>query len=208
MSNVDCQLVIFDMDGTLTRPNINFDEIRAAIGLDGEPILEALAKMPPADRARADAILQEFEDRAADGSELQPHALEVVAAIRESGRPAALMTRNTRRSVDIVMRRHRLDFDFIRTRDDGINKPAPDPVLDICRHFRVAPASTWVIGDYHFDIQCANAAGAISVHLAEAFETLPPWSNEARHIVKSLLEFSRLLGIRLDTESRPILPGA
>lgn len=208
MSSVDCQLVIFDMDGTLTRPNIDFDEIRAAIGLDGEPILEALEAMSPEDRKRADGILREFEDRAADGSELQPHALELVAAIRDSGRPAALMTRNTRRSVEIVMRRHPLAFDFIRTRDDGVNKPAPDPVLDICRHFRVAPASTWVIGDYHYDILCANAAGAVSVHLAEAFDELPPWSNEARHVVKSLLAFSGLLGIRLDVDPRPILPGA
>lgn len=206
MPNADCQLVIFDMDGTLTRPNIDFDEIRAAIGLDGGPILEALAEMSPEERERANAILRAFEDRAAEGSELQPHAFEIVAAIRESGRPAALMTRNTRRSVEIVAGRHGLVFDYIRTRDDGANKPAPDPVLDICRDLGVAPQATWAIGDFHFDIICANAAGATSVLLAEAFETLPDWANEAHHVVQSLREFAALIGLTLDrTPPNPIV---
>ncbi|HRW55004.1 MAG TPA: hypothetical protein P5081_19210, partial [Phycisphaerae bacterium] len=86
MSKAEFQLVIFDMDGTLTRQNINFDEIRAAIGLDGEPILEALGRMSPADRARAERILRDFEDRAAETSELQPYAMEIVEAIRAAGR--------------------------------------------------------------------------------------------------------------------------
>lgn len=201
MSTTDFQLVIFDMDGTLTRPNLDFDAIRAAIGLGPGPILEALAKMTSAERERANGILREFEDRAAEGSELQPHAFEVVSAIRESGRPAALMTRNTQRSVEIVARVHRLEFDYIRTRDDGVHKPAPDPVLDICRDLGVAPELTWVIGDYHYDITCANAAGAVSVLLAEAFEELPAWAGEARHVVDTLLEFAGLLGLRLDGAS-------
>ncbi|HPF41332.1 MAG TPA: HAD-IA family hydrolase [Phycisphaerae bacterium] len=208
MSKAEFQLVIFDMDGTLTRQNINFDEIRAAIGLDGEPILEALGRMSPADRARAERILRDFEDRAAETSELQPYAMEIVEAIRAAGRPSALMTRNTQRSVDIVLRRHHLMFDHIRTRDAGAIKPAPDPVLEICREFGAAPADTWVIGDYHYDILCANAAGAISVHLAEAFDEPPAWSGEARHVVKSLMEFSDLLGLPQATTSRPILPEA
>lgn len=197
MTSVDFQLVIFDMDGTLTRANINFDEIRTAIGIPEGPILEALANMSDAARMKANLVLRDFEDRASETSELQPHAAELVSAIRESGRPVAIMTRNSRRSVEIVTRLHGLEFDFVRTRDDGVNKPKPDPVLDICRALRAAPESTWVIGDFHYDIVSANAAGAISVHLAEAFDVLPDWSSEAHHVVRSLREFSTLLGIQL-----------
>lgn len=207
MSNIDCQLVIFDMDGTLTRPNINFDEIRAAIGISNGPILEAISKMTPAERERANAILLEFEDKAAEGSELQPHAFEVVAAVRSSGRPAALMTRNTRRSVEIVRRLHGLEFDYIRTRDDGTHKPAPDPVHDICRDLGVAPEVTWAIGDFHYDLICANAAGAVSVFLAEAFEELPDWAGEAHHVVRSLREFAELIGLSLDGQSPAVGEG-
>ena len=44
--------VIFDMDGTLTKPCLDFDAIRAEMGLSGEPILEAMARMTPDERAR------------------------------------------------------------------------------------------------------------------------------------------------------------
>ena len=194
---LDCDLVIFDMDGTLTRPNLDFNEIRAAIGLNGEPILEALEKMSSVERARAERILQEFEDAAAHGSELQVGAADIVPAIRKAGRAAALMTRNSARSVEIVRNRHRIEFDFIRTRDDGPIKPAPDPVLDICSELDVEPRRACVIGDYHYDLLCANAAGAASVHYAADFAELPTWSSDASHVVRSMSDFASLIGVTI-----------
>lgn len=90
------RVVIFDMDGTLTRPVLDFDRIREEIGLARGPILEAVLSMPPTDRARAESILSHHESAAAASSELQPYAEEVVERIRAAGHPTVLMTRNSR----------------------------------------------------------------------------------------------------------------
>jgi phosphoglycolate phosphatase len=45
--------------------------------------------------------------------------------------------------------------------DDGIrNKPAPDPVLHLCRVLGVPPGRTAVVGDASADLRMARAAGA------------------------------------------------
>ena len=41
--------VIFDLDGTITKPYLDFDAVRAEIGVEG-PVLEAMAGMDPASR--------------------------------------------------------------------------------------------------------------------------------------------------------------
>ena len=78
-------VAIFDMDGTLTKPQLDFDRIRQEIGLDGVPILEAMEAMSPEERARTEAILHRHEAEAAATSELQLGAARVVSAIRDAG---------------------------------------------------------------------------------------------------------------------------
>src|SRR5690242_19653144 len=57
--------LLFDMDGTLTQPALDFPRIKAAMGIGTRPILEALAEMNEAERKRAQQILHEFEEVAA-----------------------------------------------------------------------------------------------------------------------------------------------
>ena len=53
--------VIFDLDGTLTQPLLDFDLIRAEIGLGPGPILEQLSALTQAERDRAETILRRHE---------------------------------------------------------------------------------------------------------------------------------------------------
>jgi len=194
-TSTPCKAVIFDMDGTLTRPALDFDEIRREIGLGNGPILEALPGMTIDQRARAEAILRRHEDRAAAGSELQPGAADVVAAVRASGMNAALMTRNSARSVKVFQSRHGIDFDLLRTRDDGPMKPSPEPILAICRSLGVAPEETWSIGDFHYDILCGAAAGSTTVLLLDPNADRPRWADEADHVIHALPELLTHLGL-------------
>lgn len=187
-------LAIFDMDGTLTRPHLDFDAIRAEIGLPPGPILESVNALPHGspERARAEAILHRHEDEAAQASELQPGAQDVLDQIRRADWLIALMTRNSRHATRIVCRRHELTFDFIRTREDGPTKPSPEPIFDICRALGCRPADAWSIGDFHFDILCGRAAGARTVLFWE-FETPPPeWASLATHVISRLSELPRI----------------
>ena len=56
-------VIIFDLDGTLTKPVLDFDAIRAEIGGIEGPILEAMVDLSPEDRARAELIVARRGDR-------------------------------------------------------------------------------------------------------------------------------------------------
>ena len=45
MSDLPVLGILFDLDGTITRPILNFSEIRSAIGVqDGKPVLEYMER--------------------------------------------------------------------------------------------------------------------------------------------------------------------
>lgn len=160
--------VIFDLDGTITQPFLDFDVIREEMGLsrNGGPILEAMAKMTPTQRERAEAILHGHEEKAVAASTLNPGARETLAGLRERGIPVGILTRNQKSNVRAIADKHGLCFDAIVGREDGPVKPDVFGVLHLCRSFAVAPAEAMVVGDYLFDLLCARAAGAIPVLLA------------------------------------------
>jgi len=159
--------VIFDMDGTITKPYFDFNLIRKEIGLDenSEPLLEAMEKMSPSERAKAEVILHHHEQKAIDASELNDYAAETVSALRSEGFPIGILTRNKKENAHVVLNKLGLEFDEVLGREDGPVKPDPFGVIELCKRFEVDPAETLVVGDYLFDILSAIEAGAISVLL-------------------------------------------
>jgi len=197
--NHDLGAVLFDMDGTITRPYFDFDAIRRELGLPTEPrtpILEAMEQMTPTERARTETILHRHEERGARESELQDDAHDVLAAIRSAGIPIGLITRNSRPSVETVLAKHDLHFDRIHTREDGPVKPAPDAILNMCRHFNVEPTTAWLVGDFLFDMLSGNAAGATTV-LMIGHNPEPEFAHHADHVIQKLSQLLPLLGIAM-----------
>ncbi len=186
------RLVIFDMDGTLTRPALDFDRIRAEIGITSGTILEALESMLPDERPRAIAIIEAHERIAARDSELQDGVREVLEFLRRNDICVAIATRNSRQSVQTVLEKHDLVVDYAHSRDDGAVKPSPQPVLNICKYLSVAPEETWMVGDYEYDIQSGNSAGATTVLLI-AGEVARPCADQANHVIRSLRELMAVL---------------
>jgi HAD superfamily hydrolase (TIGR01509 family) len=169
--------VIFDLDGTLTEPLLDFDAIRAEIGLRaGLPILEQLRDASAAEQARAEVILRRHEDDAIEQAVLSDGCLELLSLLHARQVPHGILTRNTRRAVDRFCQRFGLTFAGSYTREDGPPKPAPDGVLALCARFGVAPAETVTIGDFKFDILAGRAAGCRTVLLtAEPPLNLMDW---------------------------------
>src|SRR6476661_375146 len=89
--------ILFDMDGTLTEPMLDFPRIKAEMGIGTRPILEALSEMPPEMRFAAEAVLLRHEDHAAENSTLNPGCREVLQLVKELSIATALITRNSRR---------------------------------------------------------------------------------------------------------------
>ncbi|MEN8127691.1 MAG: HAD family hydrolase [Planctomycetota bacterium] len=175
--------VIFDLDGTLTEPILDFDKIRSEMGLQPESgdILAALDAMELTRRQQAHAVLQRHENHAAQNSRLNDGVSGLLAELRQRNLPLGLLTRNTRENTLRVARRHQLCFDAIVGRHDGPPKPDAHGVLELCRLFNVSPAETLVVGDFLHDLQAGRNAGAIAVLLkthpkAEQFEASADYS--------------------------------
>ena len=174
--------VLFDMDGTLTAPLIDFDAIRRDMNVPSGPILEAMARMAPAERAAADAVLFRHEDAAAEQSTLNPGCRELLGWLDGLGMPVAIVTRNTRRSVETVLRRHRLAINVCVTREDGKFKPDPAPLYLACDRLGRKPAGAWMVGDGYHDVEAGVAAGLVTVWVShrqpKAFAAQPTMAVE------------------------------
>lgn len=159
--------LLFDMDGTLTEPMLDFPAIKAEMGIGTKPILEALAEMNAAQRERAQAILHRHEEIAAANSTLNPGCEPLLHWIESQQIPLALITRNSRKSVDVVLKRHGLKIGVLVTRDDGIFKPDPQPLLLACQRLGASTiADAWMIGDGRYDVEAGLAAGMKTVWLS------------------------------------------
>ncbi len=164
---MDIKAVIFDLDGTITRPFFDFDAIREEMGLapDSGPILEIMEKMSPDQRKRTQDILTFHENRAVAESTLNDGARETLDALRQKDISIGILTRNKRCNAEAIARKHNLTFDAIVDREDGPVKPDAFGVLRLCEQFATTPAETLVVGDYLFDLLSAKAAGAVAVLL-------------------------------------------
>jgi HAD superfamily hydrolase (TIGR01549 family) len=198
--------VIFDLDGTLTRPYLDFDAIREEIGIPSGPILEAIARMAPPRREQAQAILLRHEWEAARHGSLNDGAVEVVAECRRRGHPVAVLTRNARNVVDAVLAAHGLVFDAVRTRDDGAVKPSAEPVLSICSQLQCDPRRSWVVGDYLFDIISGREAGARTIlMIGDGVE--PEYAAQADAVIRRLSDLLGVVGAAdVSVSVGPVMP--
>jgi len=178
-------MVIFDLDGTLTVPTLDFDAIRADIGLPPGPILESLAKLSDDARTHAAAILERHERAAAEGAVLHDGAIDTLQTLRDRGFPIAILTRNARRWTDLVITRFGLVVDALRTRDDGVIKPSPEPVLSLCVETGSDPRSSWMIGDHRIDLESGRSAGCSTV-LMIGRQPPPTYAHQADHVITAL----------------------
>jgi HAD superfamily hydrolase (TIGR01549 family) len=182
--------ILFDMDGTLTRPRLDFEQIRRDMGITG-PILEALKQMPEDQRRIKEKILHDHEDLAACESELNAGCEELLRWLDDNGIRKALVTRNTRKSVATVFDRHGLKIDVCVTREDGKYKPDPAPLFLACERLNIEPADAWMVGDGYHDIEAGRAAKIKTVWISHGLKK--DFAAEPDVIVKDLIELRELL---------------
>jgi len=165
--------VIFDFDGTLTRPHaLDFPALKSAIGCPPDRfVLEWILALPDgAQRQTALDALERFELAGAAGSEPNEGAEELVQRLHAAGLKVGVLTRNGRAAVELALARFAhlgpAAFDVVVTRDDeAAPKPAPDGVLHAAAAMGVPPEETLMVGDYVLDVEAGRAAGAVTAYL-------------------------------------------
>jgi HAD superfamily hydrolase (TIGR01509 family) len=195
---------LLDMDGTLFDSRIDWLALRKKLELpwDGRPILAQLQDAPPDVRTKGLGLLHEAERVGAKDGELIPGTHEILESLRRHSIRCALITNNSRRSVETVLRRYRLSFDLVLTRDDGPTKPDPESFVRALAQLQVDPSDAVAIGDAHLDLIAAHRAGISEIILVGT----PAWMKEhipsdvEHHEAANLIEareiLERLLAVR------------
>jgi HAD superfamily hydrolase (TIGR01509 family) len=186
--------VIFDLDGTITRPFFDFDAIRIEMGLtpDAGPILELMEKMTPQRRAEVEKILHYHEQKAVAESKLNPGAKETLDELRKRKIKIGVLTRNRKVNAFAVAAKHELKFDAVVDRNDGPVKPDAFGVLHLCKQFKIKPKEAIVVGDYLFDLLCAKAAGAKSV-LLKNHHKADEFASHADFVIENLADLLKII---------------
>jgi HAD superfamily hydrolase (TIGR01549 family) len=203
--------VVFDMDGTLTVPNLDFAEMYRRCGVDlSQDILAEIARMPPDQAERACSIIEEIEEEGRRTLQLMPGALAVTSWLVAHNIPTALVTRNTRRTVDrfATLLQGKASFDIIITREDERYPPKPHPaaLLDIAKRWQAPPSSLVMVGDsIANDIVFGSAAGSKTVLLDTRFDYSDPVPREgplaSDILVQSLGDLPHQLWNNFDIDS-------
>ena len=159
---------VFDMDGTLTVPNLDFAEMYRRVGCKTKDILSEIEGWPEEQQKKAHEVIYEMEQEALRTMKRMPGAAELGAFFDARGMPRGLVTRNVQTSVAHFHANAwpLPPFTPALARDFKPYKPAPDALLHICERWGVHPSEVVMIGDSaKDDIVSGNRAGAVTVLL-------------------------------------------
>ena len=120
--------IIFDLDGTLIDSYYDWKLIRKKIGVDDLPILTHINNLKEPLRKEAMKILESFEKRATEKARIHRGMKELLNYINKNGIKKAIVTNNSRKNVNYLLKKWKLSFDVIITRDAGIWKPSGIPL--------------------------------------------------------------------------------
>lgn len=179
--------ILFDLDGTLTRFQINYIaaaeeavRILRKYGLKdidlagGTSIYLALKQAKPRlkkedyEKLKQEMyrLLEEVEVKAAAKVQPNPKVKEVLTSIKQMGVKLGLVSNNGRASVELSLKRMQLKelFDAITTRDDCEElKPDTGGIKKTLEELGVGVEEAVFVGDGVYDVAAAKALGVVSI---------------------------------------------
>jgi HAD superfamily hydrolase (TIGR01509 family) len=186
--------VVFDFDGTITKPYFNFGLIKDEIGMPRDRlIIEYLEEQDEEFNTRANEILNKWEMKAACEAELNPNVLETLELLKKSSIKTGVLTRNKRESLDIVMNKFPLSFDYIHTRDIEPVKPDPASMQAVLNALEAEGSDTLTIGDYEHDIKCGRDAGTLTMYITNGNGAAPQLTIKPDYVVKDFFEGYKII---------------
>ena len=196
MRFLEKQYWIFDMDGTLTLAQHDFDAIRSELGLPlGQPILESIDQLPRALAEEKLLRLESIELEIALEAEAQVGACSLLSQLSERGLKVGILTRNSFQNTMATLNAAGLDVFFEQTaiisRECAPPKPSPEGIFQLLTRWSGDRSQAVMVGDYLFDMQCGREAGVTTVCLDQADDGL--WHEHADLVVTSLVQLQRYL---------------
>lgn len=177
-------LVVFDWDGTLIDSTGAITEAMRASAADlglpvptrerashviGLGLLDAIRyAVPTLEHGRLPAFVDRYRHHyLKEDATLRPFdgIPELLAELAALGAPLAVATGKSRVGLERALSQTAWGGHFATTRcaDEGLPKPDPWMLLDICEELGVEPSRTVMIGDTTHDLRMAASAGAPAV---------------------------------------------
>ncbi len=190
---LDCVIrgIIFDMDGTLTVPVIDFDAVRKELGLTHGDIAHYIRALPGLEQSEAWAVVERHEQHARENLVLQPGCLELLERLDAAGIRMGILTRNGPESITPLLAQTGELFDPIITRDYPHLKPHPAPIREILEAWALPASEVLMVGDYIHDVECGRAAGTHTCYFWNAGAV--DYRDEADVSVRTMSELEQLL---------------
>lgn len=207
--------VVFDMDGTLTVPVIDFQAMyKKVLGQDmyesiklkspsGIDILHHIETWEADKQQTAYQIIADFERQGLERLQIMPGASELCGFLDSKKIRRGLITRNVKSAVDLFHQRFGILFSPALSREFRPYKPDPGPLLHICSTWEMEPNEVIMIGDsLKDDVACGKRAGAFTCLLDETGRyAAPEYANvdhKPDYTVSSLAEVISLLETKFD----------
>ncbi len=215
--------VVFDLDGTIVKFNIDYRAIRAEVrsflikeGMPAsvlslnESIFEMLKKTEifmknngkttakiEEVRRKALAIAEKHEMEAAKTTSLQPGITEVLKTLRDMGLKIGICTVNSQKSVDYILKKFGIGkfFDAVTSRDAVKNvKPNTEHLETTLKALGVNPKEALIVGDSPTDMKCTKELGAIAAALPTGISTQKELAEAgANYIVTTITDIPTLI---------------
>ncbi len=151
--------VIFDMDGTVVDVPYDWRRIKEELQTEGKPILSYIQSLEEPERSEKWKILERYEEEATEQATLKEGMREFFYFLEDKGLKKALVTNNSRRNVDFLIKKFNLHFDLVLSRETGLWKPSGAPFRFVLKALKIQKKACCVIGDSHFDVKAAADAG-------------------------------------------------
>ena len=173
--------IVFDMDGTLTVPNIDFDELYRQCGVSTDKDILKVVKeeMSKEEAKRATDIIDQFEEQGRKDMKLMPGTLELICWFHAQGIPMSIVTRNTEKTLQHFFKKLALSsssqamigmIDMIglsRDNNQFPSKPHPASLIHIVQNkwsISLPTQDILMIGDsISNDVVFGNTAGVSTV---------------------------------------------
>ncbi len=186
---MDLKAVLFDLDGTLTRFNIDYRSARRdvnaelqTLGLGEHGLKDGMMLYMMLDNVRGlmpdemyrlfvnkvQSLFERYELASATSTDLQPYARDTLASLKEQGFKTAIVTNNCLNATKTVINRFGLHsmIDVLVTREDAPRwKPDGAMVKESLNRLHLDPLNALFVGDSSIDVMAARDSGVTSVAL-------------------------------------------
>ena len=162
---------IFDLDGTLTRPQHDFEALRLRLGLSPDVCLVNAMETGPEERARwiAEEIATWEWDLSLQAS-IAPGVKPLLQWLTGQGSNLGIVTRNLRpvalQTLETIGLTDLIPASWVLGREEAQAKPSPDGIRWLLRQWGVSRAV--MVGDYIHDLEAGRNAGAYTIHVGPA----------------------------------------